>query len=119
MKSVLACAFEAVLGAYFVEGKFLEIQNFLKNALDEKISAVDADAEKSNAKAILQEHTQGESKKTPVYKIINESGPSHKKIFTVEVSYLGEVLATAEGKTKKEAEQKCARLACEKLGVLK
>lgn len=117
-KSIQACVFEAVLGAYFIEGKFDEISNFLKRTLDEYITAVDENFEKFNAKAILQEYTQSQTKVTPIYRITQESGPSHNKTFLVEVSYLGKVLASAEGKTKKEAEQKCAHAACEKLGVI-
>jgi len=116
--SIIACAFEALLGAYFIEGKFLEISNFLAVVLDDFIVEVDEDFEKFNAKAILQEYTQSKTKIPPVYKIAEESGPSHNKTFLVEVSYSGEVLASAEGKTKKEAEQKCAHLACVKLGVI-
>jgi len=117
--SILACTFEAVLGAYFIEGKFLELSEFLAKTLDDFIIEVDENFEKFNAKAILQEYTQSKTKVTPVYKITEESGPSHNKTFLVEVSYLGEVLASAEGKTKKEAEQKCAHEACVKLGVIK
>jgi len=117
--SILACAFEAVLGAYFLEGKFSEISSFLARVLDDFIVEVDENFEKFNAKAILQEYTQSQTKITPIYKITEESGPSHNKTFLVEVSYLEEVLASAEGKTKKEAEQKCAHLACIKLGVIK
>ena len=117
--SILACAFEAVLGAYYTEGKFDEVSAFLSRELEDFIVAVDNNFEKFNAKAILQEYTQSQTKMTPVYRITEEQGPSHDKTFLVEVSYLGEVLASAEGKTKKEAEQKCAHQACEKLGVIK
>lgn len=118
-KSILACAFEALLGAYYLEGKFAELSNFLENKLDKYIKEVDENFEKFNAKAILQEYTQSQNKQTPVYKIKEELGPSHDKTFMVEVSYMEEVLATAEGKTKKEAEQNCAYQACVKLGVIK
>lgn len=118
-KSILACAFEAILGAYYLEGKFKELSAFLEKTLEKHIKEVDENFEKFNAKAILQEYTQSHSKKTPHYKIIEEVGPSHDKIFVVDVSYQGEVLAHAEGKTKKEAEQNCALLACKKLGVIR
>lgn len=117
--SILACAFEALLGAYFIEGKFVEISDFLKEVFDEAICEVDQNFEKFNAKAILQEYTQSKTKTIPVYAITKESGPCHNKTFFVEVAYSGEVLASAEGKTKKEAEQKCAYEACKKLGVIK
>ena len=56
-----------------------------------------------NAKALLQEYTQGDSKSLPEYKIVKETGAAHNKTFTVEVYYKNKVLASAEGKTKKQA----------------
>lgn len=117
-KSILACAFEAVLGAYYLEGKLEEISVFLEKTLNKHMKEVDENFEKFNSKAILQEYTQSVNKQIPVYNIREEVGPSHNKTFIVEVSYNDEILAHAEGKTKKEAEQNCALLACKKLGVI-
>lgn len=118
-KSILACAFEAILGAYYLEGKFLKLSDFLEKTLSPYIIEVDENFEKFNAKAILQEYTQSQTKITPVYKILDEKGPSHDRIFVVEVYYQEKILACAEGKTKKQAEQNCALEACKKLGVIK
>lgn len=118
-KSILACAFEAVLGAYYIEGKIKGLSTFLEKVFEPYIKDVDENFEKFNAKAILQEYTQSQNKKTPDYKIIEELGPQHEKVFEVEVSYMEEILATGKGKTKKEAEQVCAYAACLKLGVIK
>lgn len=119
LESVTACAFEAVLGAYFLDGKFNDVMGFLDKVLHEYIVDVDNNFEKFNAKAILQEYTQGLTKETPVYKLVDEKGAEHNKTFLVEVSYRGEVVAFGEGKTKKEAEQHAAYSACEKLGAIK
>lgn len=118
-KSILACAFEAVLGAYYLEGKIEELAVFLEKTLRKHMKEVDENFEKFNSKAFLQEYTQSVNKQIPVYNIREEVGPSHNKTFVVEVSYNNEILACAEGKTKKEAEQNCALLACKKLGVIK
>lgn len=118
-KSIIACAFEAVLGAYYLEGKFNQISAFLETCLAGHIKEVDEHFEKFNAKAILQEFTQSKNKEVPQYKLLEEQGPQHDKIFIMEVSYLNEVLALGEGKTKREAEQACAYQACIKLGVIK
>ena len=67
----------------------------------------------------MQEYTQSLTKETPVYTLVSESGPDHKKTFTVDVSYKNEVIARGEGKTKKDAEQKAAYEACKILGVVK
>lgn len=117
--SILACVFEAILGAYYLEGKFQEISDFLETNLECFIKDVDENFEKFNAKAVLQEYTQSQNKIIPVYNIIEELGPEHDKIFVVEVSYMNQVLASGRGKTKREAEQECAYKACLKLEVIK
>ncbi len=119
LESVTACAFEAVLGAYYLDGKFDELLRFIEETFVPYINDVDNNLEKYNAKALLQEYTQSLTKETPVYTLVNESGPDHKKIFTVDVSYKNEVIARGEGKTKKDAEQKAAYEACKILGVVK
>lgn len=117
--TIAACVFEAVLGAYYIEGKFNEISKFLEKIFKKSIKEVDEHFEKFNAKAILQEHIQSLEGKLPNYNIVEEVGPEHDKIFIVEVSYLEEILASGEGKTKRAAEQECAYKACVKLGVIK
>lgn len=118
-KSILACAFEAILGAYYSEGKFKEVSKFLEKTLGTFMREVDSDFAKFNAKAVLQEHTQSLDKQLPVYSVVEEIGPEHDKTFVVEVKYNGEVLAQGRGKTKREAEQAGAYEACEKLGAVK
>ena len=119
LESVCACAFEAVLGAYYLDGKFYELLNYIKSEFEFYIEEINKNASKYNAKAVLQEYTQGLTKETPVYRVVAEIGPAHKKEFEVEVSYQENVIARATGKSKKEAEQKCAYEACKKLGVIK
>ena len=119
LESVLACAFEAILGAYFLDGKFNDVCCVLLNWFEEYIIEVDKNFEKYNAKAILQEYTQADTKQTPVYKLIDTTGKEHNKMFVVEVSYKGEAVASGEGRSKKEAEQHAAFEACKRLGVLK
>lgn len=118
LNSICACAFEAVLGAYYLDGKYNEILKYIETTFMPYIEDVAQHFEKFNAKAILQEYTQGQTKKTPVYTVIRESGPQHKKIFEVEVKYNDEVLAIEKGNSKKDAEQKCAYSACKKLGII-
>lgn len=117
LESVSACAFEAVLGAYYLDGKLDLLMQKLKELFVPYIEEINQNMDKYNAKALLQEYTQSINKKTPVYKLIAEDGPAHNKVFTVEVWYNGEFIAQACGKSKKEAEQKCAFEACKKLGV--
>lgn len=118
-KSIMACAFESTLGAYYIEGKYKEISKFLEELFEPLIKEVDAHFEKFNAKAVLQEYTQSLDKKVPEYKIVEQLGPEHDKTFVVEVSHMEKVLAKGQGKTKKDAEQEAAYSACVKLGVIK
>ncbi len=118
IESVCACSFEAVLGAYYLDGKFEQIVSFLKKVLMPYIIDVDKNFEKFNAKALLQEYTQALTKETPVYSLISETGPDHNKTFTVAVSYSGKKISEGSGKTKKEAEQNAAYQACKILGVI-
>lgn len=116
--SILACAFEAILGAYFLEEKHDVILKFLEKTFAPMIEEVDKNFEKFNAKAVLQEYTQSLNKKIPHYNVVEEIGPQHDKIFVVEVSYMEEILAVGRGKTKREAEQDAAYSACVKLKVI-
>lgn len=118
LNSICACAFEAVLGAYYLDGKFNEVIKYIEKTFEPYIEDVEKHFVKFNAKAILQEYTQGQTKNTPVYTVISEIGPQHKKIFEVEVRYNEEVLAVEKGNSKKDAEQKCAYSACQKLGII-
>ncbi len=118
IESVCACAFEAVLGAYYMDNKLASLIPFLEKMLMPYIKEVDKNFEKYNAKAILQEYTQSLTKETPVYNLVNETGPDHNKTFEVEVSYHGRVVAKGTGKSKKEAEQHAAYDACKILGAI-
>ena len=118
LESVMACSFEAVLGAYYLDGKLAELTEFIKKVFPPYLVEIEENYSKYNAKAILQEYTQGLSKTIPVYRLANTSGPAHNRVFTVEVSYNDEVVASGSGKTKKEAEQHAAYEACKKLGAI-
>jgi len=118
VESVCACAFEAVLGAFYLDGKLDGVKEFLKKVLMPYIEEVENNFARYNAKAILQEYTQSVNKKTPVYEVVSSSGPQHNKTFVVEVSFQDEVVAKGEGKSKKDAEQHAAYEACKKLGVI-
>ncbi len=119
IESVCACAFEAVLGAYYLDNKLQNLIPFLKKVLMAYIEEVDKNFEKYNAKAILQEYTQSLTKETPVYNLVDETGPDHNKTFEVEVLYQDKVIARGAGKSKKDAEQHAAYSACKILGAIK
>ena len=117
-ESNIACALEALLCAYYLNGKQTEIEKFIKDYVMVFAEDVDKHFEKYNAKDILQQYTQGIDKTLPVYRTLAVRGPAHKPVFEVEVEWQGSVIASATGKSKKEAQQNCALAACKKLGVV-
>lgn len=116
--SIKACTFEALLGAFYLDGKKEEITKYLNDIFDPITEDVKNNFAKYNAKELLQEYTQGKTKELPIYKLVEEIGPAHSPSFKIEVLYQNRILACATGKSKKDAEQKCAYEACKKLGVI-
>ncbi len=117
--SIIACVFEALLGEIFLETGLKGASDFLLKNFSEEFSRLIEESEFSNPKALLQEYTQGKNNELPVYKTINETGSAHDKTFEIEVSYEGTIIGTGTGKSKKEAQQKAAKEALMKLGVMK
>lgn len=116
--SNLACAFEALLGALFLDGKMLEARDLIRDQLEHLVTEIDMSKTKDNYKAALQELTQTDGGMLPHYRTVKETGPSHNRIFYVEVSINGEVMGMGSGKSKKEAQQAAARQALETLNEL-
>lgn len=117
-ESNLACVIEALLGAYYLNGKVQEIENFITEYLMPYAKDIDEHFEKYNAKDLLQQYTQGVNKTLPVYRTVAIHGPAHKPEFEVAVEWQDKILATAFGKSKKEAQQNCAYEACKNLKVI-
>jgi ribonuclease III len=115
--SNLACAFEALLGALFIDGQYPAARTLLHELLWDVVDEVDNNKMKDNFKAALQEYTQGEGMGLPDYTVLKETGPSHKRTFYVEVSINANVLGTGKGKSKKSAQQEAAKAALIHLGV--
>ena len=114
--SLLSNAFEAIIGALYLEAG-LEIARALAIALlEEAYPKIDMDAIFRDHKTTLQELTQAHFGMTPEYRLVRSFGPDHKKEFEIAVSVRGRDLSLASGKSKKEAQQKAAMLA---LDILK
>ena len=84
--------------------------------MKEAIDAGSAQTLVRDYKSALQERLQALGRSLPEYRVSGETGPDHRKIFSVEVVVNGEVLGTAVGKAKKEAEQEAAREALSRIG---
>jgi ribonuclease-3 len=114
----LAGAFEALLAALYLDKGLETTRTFLLKLfntelakLEQKESCVDY---KSRLQHIFQAR-KGEDKETPLYYIVEESGPDHKRVFTAEVRVGNTLLGRGNGKSKKIAETEAARTALEKL----
>jgi ribonuclease III len=113
-QTLLADAFEAVVAAVYVDGGLAATREMLRKALFEQALEERGDRiSESDRKSALQELLQGRGRAPAEYRVAGESGPDHQKVFQIEVWIDGECMATGEGGTKKEAEQRAARSALE------
>lgn len=106
-ETIDADAFEALIGAIYLDSDFLTTKGFfLKNFEKDMEEMVQAPS--SNYKAELQDYFQKREQKVPVYRIVEERGPAHKKDFLVAVFIDDSELGRGIGSSKKEAEQMAA-----------
>lgn len=115
-ETLIASAFEAVIGALYLDAGLAATQAYLVPLLHaEAASAVRQRRVKDN-KSLLQELAQGQLGVTPRYVVASQDGPSHDRIFTVE-ALLGEVvIGRGQGHSKREAEQAAAQAALQDPG---
>ena len=115
-QTLLADAFEAEIAAVYLDAGLDCARDVLRHTLFE--FALEEDGERmaeSDRKSALQEFLQGRGEVPAEYRLAGESGPDHQKTFQIEVWVKGVCLASAEGATKKEAEQLAARQALQRL----
>ena len=113
--SALADAFEALLGAIFLDGGLDAAGGFLLREFAAEIRELDLPAGIDNPKGELQELLQAKSPDAPVYPLISAEGPDHDRNFTCAVLHAGVELARGTGKSKKAAESDAALAALKKL----
>jgi ribonuclease-3 len=113
---LLANAFEALVGAIYIDQGYEAAKEFIGRHLFPKIDEIVRKRLWQDAKSLLQEKVQEYDGVTPHYKVMEESGPDHDKHFTVGVYVKEVLLAEGEGKSKQEAEQAAARAALDKRG---
>jgi ribonuclease III len=117
-QSLLADAFEAVLGALYLDQGVRAVQSFLKPLLDTEIDRIAADQSDRDAKSMLQEIAQSRLGITPHYRTVQENGPDHAKVFTVEVYLKDKAIGRGEGHSKQIAAQAAAANALKDLDGL-
>jgi ribonuclease-3 len=111
-ETLLADGLEAVVAAVHLDGGDAAARALVLRLFGPRMSGLDrAEAERQDAKTGLQEMLQAEGKPAPRYRVGATEGPPHRPTFHVDLLVEGSVVATAEGGSKKEAEQKAARKA--------
>ncbi len=113
--SILSCAYEALIGALFLDGGYDQALAFVRRFFEPHIDAHQEQLVSSDAKSSLQELLQERFNEGPEYVLMEEEGPAHARIFSVAVNFQGEELGCGKASSKKEAEQQAARTALEHL----
>ena len=115
--SIVGDAFEALLGAIYMDGGLKAAERFIQRTLLFNAREIISNGEYLNFKSLLLEHTQSEGQGHPRYLVNSEEGPDHRKVFTVEVVIGGNRMGMGRGRSKKEAQQMAAKEALKALGV--
>ena len=113
--SALADAFEAVLGAVFLDGGFEAAKEFVLREFAADFTTLAGSSGIENPKGELQELLQAKSTCAPDYHVVSSAGPDHDRVFECTVQHEGIELARGRGKSKKAAESEAALAALEKL----
>jgi ribonuclease III len=113
--ALLAGAFEALIGALYLDQGLAGVRDFWHRFTDPYLARVVLDRLDKDAKSMLQELSQGTLQTKPHYQIVSQAGPDHAKEFVVEVHIGDQVLGVGRGNTKQRAEQEAARQALDKL----
>ncbi|HEY3249726.1 MAG TPA: ribonuclease III [Ignavibacteria bacterium] len=116
--TILSDAYEALVGAIFLDRGYEAAKEFLNNQIFKKLDVKWLNQFDENYKSKLLEYTQANTDFIPDYKVINQEGPEHNKLFTVEVSINQRALGIGKGRTKKQAEQEAASNALKNLDVI-
>ncbi len=115
---LLCDAFEALVGALYLDRGLEHVREFVLPFLEENIYEALYQPEILDPKSTLQNWTQKHGKGTPQYEIVDASGPDHNKTFTAEVYIRGECYGSGQGSSKHQAEEAAAIDALRQLGQI-
>lgn len=108
---ILANAFEAVIGAIYLERGYTAARDFIHANIIVKLDDILASGSWRDPKSWLQEISQKVDNQTPVYKVLSEEGPDHDKVFTLGVFVGDKLMGQGTGPSKQVAQQQAARKA--------
>jgi ribonuclease-3 len=106
--STLGDAFEALIGAIYLDSNFNEAQKFVLAQAQRDLESIAQEPVDINPKGELQELLQAISPTSPAYETVSESGPEHDKTFVVRAIWEGQELGQGSGRSKKQAETAAA-----------
>jgi ribonuclease-3 len=109
-RTILCDAFEALLGALFLDQGLAAVENFVLPLLVPRADYILAEGLHRDARSTLQEWSQATHNLTPVYRVIESAGPDHDRAFTVEVTIGDQAVGRGTGKSKQLAAQAAARV---------
>ena len=107
-ENVLEDAFEAFIGALYLDKGIEKVFDFLEKKFQPKFSEFLSDSQLLNGKSLLMEHCQKNSWPLPEYKVLNEYGLEHDKTFEIAVFIGSKELATGKGPSKKSVQKEIA-----------
>ncbi|HPG50847.1 MAG TPA: ribonuclease III [Spirochaetota bacterium] len=113
--SILANTLEAVIGAVFLDQGLKSSRKFVLALIKDEIEIVNNPSSMRDPKTALQEYVQKKYKARPIYEVIDERGPDHRKEFTVRLLVNGREIVTGEGPSKRKAEMNAARISLQKI----
>lgn len=113
---ILANAVEALLGAMYLDGGYDICSDFIDTFILVELPEILEKKLYLDSKSRFQEAAQDQVGVTPTYKVLEESGPDHKKYFRVGVYLADKLVAEGDGSSKQEAQMEAASNACEKKG---
>ncbi|HSE61906.1 MAG TPA: ribonuclease III [Candidatus Saccharimonadales bacterium] len=112
-QQILANAFEAVIGSIYLDKGYDEASKFIHDNILTTFEEILASGSWRDPKSRLQEVAQSTDGHTPVYKVLEETGPDHDKTFTLGVYVAGKLRGKGTGPSKQVAQQEAAKAALE------
>jgi ribonuclease-3 len=117
--SNLADAYEALLGAIYLDGGVRAARKFIAHQFSDEFAIIKQTSPGQNPKGRLQELLQAQSPANPQYRVVHETGPDHSKFFEAAVEWRGEEIGRGRGSSKKLAETAAAEAALMALSLRK
>ncbi len=117
-QSLAAAVLESVIAAVYIDGGMDAVRGFLEPLLDPLLDDAVDSGHQHNFKSVLQQHAQKAMGMSPSYRIVDEKGPDHAKVFHIAVELDGELHEACWGQSKKAAEQAAARCALKAIGLI-